>query len=109
MPVPTSHLLAALKLKKKNHWNLQFLDIKIPSTTNTHNMVIFLSCNRKNILILIPYLNINSQALCCGFHIHPWKISEYVNFDLLKLKTMNEFLLGMKIKVLVSLRLEKSL
>ena len=105
MPVPTAHLLATLKLKKKP-WNLQFLGIKIP---NTHNMVIFLSCNRKNILILIPYLNINSQALCCGFHIHPWKISEYVNFDLLKLKTMNEFLLGMKIKVLVSLRLEKSL
>ena len=72
-------------------------------------MVIFLSCNRKNILTLIPYLNINSQALSCGFHIHPWKISEYVNIDLLKLKTMNEFLLGMKIKVLVSLRLEKSL
>ena len=56
MRLPTAHLIAALKLKKKT-WNLQFLGIKIP---NTHNMVVFLSCNRKNILILIPYLNVNS-------------------------------------------------
>ena len=76
MRLPTAHLIAGLKFKKKTHWNLQFLDIKIP---NTHNMVIFLSCKRKNIVILIPYLNINSQALYCGFHIHPWKISELIS------------------------------
>ena len=75
MRLPTAHLIAALKLKK-THWNLQFLDIK---NSNTHNMVIFLSCNHKNILILIPYLNINSQALCCGFHIHPWKMSGLIS------------------------------
>ena len=88
--------VAALKLRKLTETYSSVLDTNIP---NTYNIVIFISCNRKNILIHIPSLNINTQALGCGLHIHPWKISGLISFK----NHIKEFLVVRNIKVLVSL------